>query len=72
MTGTPTEEEVEAVARAMEPRLFAIFAKGYTNQNYLAERAFLNAEKVVKRTRKKATAAIIALDTLRSQRGDKV
>lgn len=54
----PTPQAIENAARAMEPRAFEILDAGYTSQNYFEERAFLNAEKVVKRARKKATSAL--------------
>lgn len=57
MTGP---EVIERVARAMEPRAFETYDRGATVQNFLAEAAFLNAEKVVKRARKKAGIAIAA------------
>lgn len=62
----PTEEEVEAAARAMKPSAFETFLRGYTCQNYLAERAFLNAEKNVKRARKDARLALTAAEIVRS------
>ena len=54
------DRAVEAAARAMEPRCFEIFDAGYAPLNWFEERAFLNAEKVVKRARKKARAALTA------------
>lgn len=56
-------DEVERVARAMEPGAFATRDRGYTAQNFKDERAFLNAEKVCKRALKKARAAIAVLPT---------
>ena len=52
---------IERIARAMEPRAFDTYAGGYTSGNWLEERAFLNAEKVVKRARKKAALALQAM-----------
>jgi hypothetical protein len=60
-----TEKEIEAAARAMKPSAFSVFDRGYTCQNYLAERAFLNAEKNVKRARKDARLALAAAETVR-------
>lgn len=58
MTGP---ELIERVARALEPSAFATYDRGATVQNLLAEVAFLNAEKVIKRARKKAGIALAAL-----------
>jgi len=52
----------EQIARAMEPRAFETFARGYTQQNILSTMAFLNAERVVKRARKKADVALAAIE----------
>ena len=50
---------VERIARAMEPRAFEIVAEKYpVASNFIAIRRFLNAEKVVRRARKKAAIAI--------------
>ena len=57
-----TDAKIEAAARAMKPTHFAIYDQGYMAQNYFAERAFLNAEKVVKRARKDARLALEAAD----------
>lgn len=57
MTGP---ELIERVARALEPSAFATYDRGATVQNLLAEVAFLNAEKVIKRARKKAGIALAA------------
>lgn len=56
--GRPMIEMVERVARAMEPSAFAVYDLGATSQNVYDNRRFLNAEKIVKRARKKATIAI--------------
>lgn len=65
ITGTEamnvSEADVEKAARAMEPRAFAVYDSGYTACNWIEERAFLNAEKVVKRARKKARLALEAV-----------
>jgi orotate phosphoribosyltransferase len=55
-----TEMEVR-VARVLEPGAFATYDRGHTVSNYFDNRAFLNAEKVVKRALKKARAAISAM-----------
>lgn len=52
----------------MKPSYFAIFDRGYTAQNFLAERKFLNAEKVVKRARKDARLALEAAETVLKSR----
>lgn len=57
-----TPEQIEAAARAMKPRAFGIYDKGYTNRNWFDERAFINAEKVVKRARKDAALALEAAE----------
>ena len=57
----PDESMRERLARALESSAFEVFDRGYTCQNALAETAFLNAEKNVKRARKKAVAALRAL-----------
>lgn len=46
-----TDAMIEAAARAMKPSAFDVFERGYTCQNIIAETAFLNAEKNVKRAR---------------------
>ena len=56
-----SEKLVEAIARAMEPSAFATFDRGHTVQNYLAERAFLGAEKTVRSARRKVRAALAAI-----------
>lgn len=57
----PTEEMVEKVARAMEPRAFEIYDRGYTQRNAFDTAAFLNAEQTVRKARRKAKAAIQAM-----------
>jgi len=58
----PTEQHIDAAARAMEPKAFATFEAGYTCKNYFEQCAFLNAEKVVKRAKKKAALALAAYE----------
>lgn len=62
----PNESEIEAAARAMKQRHFEIYDRGYTAQNYFAEKAFLNAEKVVKRARKDARLALEAAEKVQA------
>lgn len=52
---------VERVARALEPGAFETFDKGYTQRNGFDTRAFLNAEKTVRRARRKARTALLAM-----------
>lgn len=55
------DDLVERIARAMEPSGFKTFDRGYTNQNYIAERAFLNAERTAKIARRKARRVVEAI-----------
>src|SRR6185437_10342101 len=55
------DDLVERIARAMEPSGFETFDRGYTCQNYIAERAFLNAERTVKIARRKARRVVEAI-----------
>ena len=55
-----TDEMVEKAARAMEPSPFYTFDQGYTQRNAFETRAFLNAEKTVRRVRRKARIALEA------------
>lgn len=55
-----TDEMVERGARAMKPNHFAIYDAGFPAMNFVEQTRFLNAEKVVKRARKDARAAIEA------------
>lgn len=57
-----SDKMIERVARAMEPRQFAILDKGQPPQSqYFEWRAFENAIKVSRAARKKARAAIAAM-----------
>lgn len=65
-----TDAEIdERIARAMEPRAFDAVDAGYTQINIFERRAFLNAEKVVKRARKKARAAREAYEAALAEAG---
>jgi hypothetical protein len=57
-----TRELREIIARGMEPSAFATFDRGYTQANYIDNRAYLHAEKTVARARKKADAALAAIE----------
>lgn len=64
MNDTATDSLRERIARAMAPSAFETFDRGYTAQNHFATRAFLHAEKTVKTARKKADAALAAIEPL--------
>jgi hypothetical protein len=56
-----TIDLIERVARALKPQAFKIYDAGYPSglrANWLAETAFRNAEKNVKRARKDAEIAV--------------
>lgn len=52
---------IELMARAMKPKHFEIYDSGFEPCNIIDRMVFLNAERVVKRARKDATAAFYAL-----------
>jgi len=61
-----SEQEIEAAARAMELSAFATYDRGYTCQNALAERAFLNSERTVRLARRKAKLGLEAAEQVQA------
>ena|SRR6185312_11446690 len=55
------DDLVERIARAMEPSGFETFDRRYTCHNYIAELAFLNAERTAKIARRKARRVVEAI-----------
>jgi hypothetical protein len=54
-------EMIERMARSMAPSAFETYDCGYTNRNAFENRAFLNAEKTVKKARRDAFRALAAM-----------
>lgn len=56
-----SDSMIEHVARALKPKHFEIYDQGFPTQNRIDQQSFLNSEKVVRRARKDARAAIEAM-----------